>query len=438
MKPWRWLALLLISGLVFSAARADDWPQWLGPQRDSVWRETGIMKTFPKEGPPVKWRMPISGGYAGPAVAEGRVFVLDYDAAGDRNADDGGTRTKLTGKERILCFDATTGKQLWKHEYDCKYDISYPIGPRCTPTVSGGKVYALGAMGDLTCLAAGDGKVLWTKNLPREYQAEVPQWGYSGHPLVDGKQLYCFAGGDGSTVVALDKDTGKELWRSLSAPIGYAPPVLVKAGGVQQLLIWHAEALNGLDPATGKVFWSIELKPDYGMSIMTPRKLGDYVFVGGVGGHGMLVKLAADKPAAEVAWRGKPNNAVYPVNSTPFLEDGYIYGVDQDSNLRCVKMEDGQRLWATLVPTVGAERDKSGTAFLVKNGDLFYLFNETGHLIIARLSPKGYDELARAKILEPTSKAFGRDVVWSHPAFANRCVYARNDKELVCVSLEAK
>jgi outer membrane protein assembly factor BamB len=431
----RSLSLCLLI-LMASPCWADDWPQWQGPQRDSVWRETGILKQLPDGGPSIKWRVPVAWGYAGPAVANGRVYLFDYDTAGDANTDNGGARTKLTGKERILCLDAGSGKEAWRYDYDCAYSISYPAGPRCTPTVSGGKVYALGAMGDLTCLDAKTGKPLWSKNLPTEYKAQVPQWGYAGHPLVDGDTVFCLAGGEDSVAVALDKETGKERWHALSAKqIGYAPPTLIKAAGVQQLVIFDSDGLNGLDPKTGKVFWSVPLEPNFGMAIMAPRLEGDLLFAGAIVTQCVVAKLGGDRPAAEVVWRGKASTGLYPVNSAPFLEDGYLYGVDQDSKLRCVKLADGQRVWDTLTPVVGMENIKTGTAFLVKNGDRFYLFNEGGELIIAKLNPKGYEEVSRAKILAPTGRAFGRDVVWSHPAFANRCMFARNDREIVCVSL---
>jgi len=418
---------------------ADDWPQWMGPQRDGIWREKGVLKALPKGGPTVKWRTPIQGGYAGPAVADGRVYVFDYVTDGNRNADDPGTATKLMGKERLLCLDAGTGMEVWKYEYDCPYSVSYPAGPRCTPTVSGGNVYILGAMGDLACLDAKTGKKAWSKNLPKDYNAKVPMWGYAGHPLVEGNKLFTLAGGEGSIAVCLDTATGKEIWRALSAEqIGYCPPTMIQAGGVAQLLIWHAEALNSLDPASGKVYWSLPLVPNYGMAIMSPRKQGDLVYVGGIDKKSMLVKLDATRPAATVAGYAKGVLAISPVNSTPLVDGDYIYGVDQDGKLHCAQLADGKRLWSTSVPVTGEDAANSGTAFLVKNGELFYLFNELGELIIARLSPKGYDEVSRAKILAPTSLAFGRDVVWSHPAFANRCMYARNDREIVCVSLEDK
>jgi outer membrane protein assembly factor BamB len=438
ISPTRYVLVLTALGC-FPLARAqgDDWPQWLGPQRDGVWRETGLLDKFPWGGPKVLWRTKIEGGYAGPAVAGGRVFVTDYVTSGDKTGDPV-KRNELKGTERVLCLRAADGKLLWKHEYRCPYKISYPAGPRCTPTVHGGKVYTLGAMGDLYCLDAVKGKVHWSKDFKKDYKASVPIWGFAGHPLVDGQKLFCIVGGKGSIAVAFDKDTGKELWRSLTATEqGYSAPTLIEAGGKRQLLIWDAEALHSLNPEIGKPYWSVPLEPDYGMSIMTPRKWKNYLFAGGNGGKAALLKLAAEKPAAEVIWRGKKNTAVYPINSTPFLEDGYLYGVDQTGQLRCIKLESGERLWETFAPTTGGKAAPTATAFLVKNGKRFVLMSETGHLILAKLSPKRYEEISRAKILEPTSTAFGRDVVWSYPAFAHKRVFARNDKEIICVSLDA-
>src|SRR5205085_1417180 len=146
--------------------------------RDGVWRETGLLEKFPAGGPKVRWRAAVGGGYAGPAVAGGRVYVIDRVLAKDaRNPANPFDRDPVPGVERVLCLSAADGKQLWKHEYDCKYEISYPSGPRCTPVVAGGKVYTLGAMGDLFCLDADSGKVLWSKNFPKDFGAKVPLWG---------------------------------------------------------------------------------------------------------------------------------------------------------------------------------------------------------------------------------------------------------------------
>ncbi len=430
----RLLCLFLALGST-SLAVADDWPQWLGPKRDSIWRETGILDKFPDGGPKVLWRAKVSGGFTGPAVADGKVYVADYLTEGDvgKEVYD---RTNFTGKERVLCLNAKTGTLVWKYEYDCKYTVSYPIGPRCTPTVSGGKVYFLGTEGNLTCLDAAKGTLVWAKDFKKDYGAKTAIWGYASHPLVDGNKLICVVGGEGSCAVAFDKETGKELWKSLTAEEqGYCPPTIIEAGGTRQLLIWHATSLNSLDPETGKKHWSVLVQAAYKMSIMTPRKDGNLLYVAGEGANGVMMKLAADKPEATELWRGKKTNAIYPISMTPFVEDGHMYGVDQTGHLRCVKMDTGERLWESDVPFDGKPAN-AGTAFIVKNGDRFFLFSENGALIIAKLSPKGYEEISRAKLLDKTTTAFGRQVVWSHPAFADGCVFARNDKEIVCVSLK--
>ena len=420
---------------------ADDWPQWLGPQRDSVWRETGIVDRFPEGGPKVRWRAPVGLGYSGPAVVAGQVFLMDYVKRTGTINNNPGSRDQLEGTERVLCLSAETGQVLWKHEYERPYHVSFGGGPRCTPTVAGGKVYALGGEGNLWCLDAETGQVLWSKDFVKDHGAATPFWGVAAHPLVDGDVLYCVVGGEGSVAVAFDRHTGREIWRALSAPAqGYCPPTMIEHAGRKQLLIWHSETVNSLNPLTGDVYWTVPVKPSYEMSITAPRKLGDFLFVTGYNEAGALLKLGQTdgKPSATVVWRGTPRNAVYCANSTPFLEDGMIYGCDVGSGkLMGVRLETAERVWETWAPTLGevTRGGRYATACLVKHEDRFVLFNEQGDLILAKLSPQGYEELDRANLLAPTNSVFGRALVWSHPALADRCVFARNDKELVCVSL---
>jgi outer membrane protein assembly factor BamB len=443
MKPR--LLLTVCLAVASATARADDWPQWMGPRRDGVWREAGVVKSIPAQGLPVKWRVPVAGGYSGPAVADGRVYLMDYDRREGEPLNDPGARSELDGRERILCLDATTGKLLWKHEYERPYAISYASGPRCTPTVADGRVYTLGAEGDLLCLDAVGGKLLWQKNFVKDYAAPVPIWGFCGHPLVDGDQLICLVGGEGSVAVSFDRRTGRELWRAVSASEqGYCPPTIIEAAGRRQLMIWDADKLNALDPATGALLWSQPLKPSYGMSIMAPQvadtKLGRVLFASGIGHVGALYKLGVKEPSADILWRGQPKTAVYCANSTPFIRDETLYGCDCETGfLTAVDLATGKRIWETGAPTMGDRRGRHGTAFLVRHEPsgpgIVWLFSETGDLILARLTPRAYEELGRMHLLDPTNECFGREVVWSHPAFAGRCVFARNDRELVCVSL---
>ena len=202
-----------------STSLADDWPQWLGPKRDGVWRETGILEKFPEGGPKVLLAnaggngLLRSGGRRRPRLSH-RPSLARRRQEFRRTPS---ARQKVPGNERVLCLDATSGNILWKHEYDCPYEVSYPAGPRTTPVVAGGKVYTLGTMGDLLCLDAENGTVLWSKNFPQDYDARVQLWGFAAHPLLDGDKLICLVGGEESVVVAFHKNTGKEIWQALSA-----------------------------------------------------------------------------------------------------------------------------------------------------------------------------------------------------------------------------
>jgi outer membrane protein assembly factor BamB len=429
----------MAAGLGLTAS-ADDWPQWMGPQRDGVWREDGVIGTIPASGLPVKWRTPVALGYAGPAVAGGRVFVMDYVRQSGETTNNSFNTDELGGAERVLCLDAATGKLLWKHEYARPYNISYSSGPRCTPTVDGDKVYALGAEGNLWCLDAATGRVIWSKDFTKDYGAQTAVWGYASHPLIVGETLYCVVGSKDGVALALDKNTGRERWRALPAEApGYCPPSLIEHDGKRQVIFWHGEAINSVEPDTGKVNWSVPLKPSYGMAIAAPRKAGPLLFATAFKDVGALLKLAPGASGAEIVWKGNPKNALYSGTASPHIEGDVVYGCDADSGaLTCVRLRDGERFWQTVAPTVGeGKKGRYGTAFLIKHGDRFFLFNELGDLILAKLSPKGCEELGRFHVLEPTNKTFGRPMVWSHPAFAQRCLFARNDKELVCVDLAA-
>lgn len=416
-----------------SILSADDWPQWMGPKRDNVWRESGLVEKFPEGGPKRLWRTPIAGGYAGPAVAIGKVFVTDY-VTSDNVKVSNFDRKQFTGTERVLCLNESTGEVLWKHEYPVKYSVSYPAGPRCTPNVDDDRVYTLGAEGNLSCFDVSSGDVIWSKDLKNEYGAKSPLWGYAAHPLIDGDKLITLAGGPGSHAVALNKTTGEEIWRSLtSSEQGYAPPTIIHHAGIRQLLLLRPDALTSVNPETGKEYWSVKYTASNGSSIMSPITFDDFVYVAGFNKQSLMVKMNADKPAAEEFWRSK-RDIICPVNVQPFLVDDILYGFDQKGVMRALQMPSGERLWESTDAIGGRPRD-SGTAFIVKQADRFWLFNELGELLIARLSREGYHEIDRAKVIDQTNTAMGRDVVWSMPAFANKHAYIRNDNEIICIDL---
>ncbi len=284
--------------------------------------------------------------------------------------------------------------------------------------------------------------MLWSRDLKKDFNLKTPLWGFAGHPLIDGPKLICLVGGDGSVVVAFDKDTGKELWRALSAKEpGYAPPMIYEFAGKRQLIVWHPEAVNALDPETGKVIWSYPLTPPIrsAMSIPSPRQAGDRLFLTSFYNGSVMLRVDSDKPS--LIWQSKKvsetdTDGLHGVMATPWLEDGYIYSPCSYGQFRCLKAETGERIWETFQPTTGKSM-RWGNTFIVKHGDRCFLFSETGDLIIAKLTPEKYEEISRAHLLDPTNRDPGRLVVWSHPAFANQSVYARNDQEIVCASLAA-
>lgn len=432
-------ALALTVGLAlvpFATLQADDWPQWMGPGRDNVWRETGTVDTFPESGPPILWRAKVAGGYAGPAVADGKVYVTDYVTEDDVKVPNW-NREEFTGNERVLCLDEATGKELWKYEYPVKYTISFPAGPRCTPSVHDGKVYALGAEGNLVCLDAATGEVVWSKNLQEEYHTKAALWGYAGSPLVDGERIICVVGGEGTHAVAFNLATGEEVWRALTSPEqGYSPPTIIEAGGVRQLMLLRPNAVTSVNPATGEEYWSVPYEATGNSIIMSPVQLGEYLYLGGYSDQNLLLKLASDQPAADVEWGNKSRHGISPINVQPIIAGETMYGFDQSGKMMAVALPSGERLWETTKP-VSERPVNSGTAFIVRQDDRFWLFNEHGEIIIAKLSPEAYEESARAKVIEPTNNAFNREVVWCMPAFANRHLYVRNDEECICVDLAA-
>jgi outer membrane protein assembly factor BamB len=419
------------SFIAIAPARADDWPQWGGPQRDIVWREKGIVKTLPTKGLlPRVWSTPIGGGYAGPAVANGKVYVTD--------------RMPGDGTERVLCLDAADGKVLWKHIYPVRYTVSYDAGPRMTPVIDDSSVYTIGAQGDMFCFEADTGKIVWQKNFVEDFGSKIPGWGMVASPLVDGDQLITLVGGaDEGLVVSLDKATGKELWRALSdSEPGYAPPMLFTFSGIRQVVVWHPHAVSSLDPATGDILWEIPFMVRAGLCVPAPRQIGNRLFLTAFYNGPRMIEVGPDGKSAKIVWQGNSNSemrtdGLHSIMPTPWVNETNIYGICSYGQLRCLDTKTGKRIWETRAATGDG---RWWNAFLIPHEDRFFICNEQGELIIAELSPAGYKEISRAKLIEPTRDrdAPERKTIWSHPAFAMQSVFARNDKEIVRVDLAAK
>ena len=411
-------------------ALADDWPQWRGPQRDGEWRETGIVSRFSSDQLPLRWRVPVGSGYSGPTVAKGRVYVTD--------------RLLDPQRERVLCFDMETGKELWKLTYDCVYKgIGYQAGPRASVSIEDGRAYALGAMGHFHCLDAVRGTVIWKKDLNAEFSIDMPIWGISASPLIYEDRILLQIGGEKACVVALQKSSGETLWTALSDDrASYSAPIMVQQAGVDVALFWTGDSVAGLNPIDGKVYWRFPFAPkNMPIGIATPVVSQNDVFVTSFYDGSLMLRLQQDRPNATRVWQKKGRDernteALHSIISTPVFLGQHIYGVCSYGELRCLDAKTGERLWEDLTATPKA---RWSTIHFVRHGKQTWMFNERGELIIGELAPSGFREISRTRLLDPTLEQLRqrKGVCWSHPAFANRHVFARNDKEMVCASLAA-
>lgn len=409
----------------------EDWPQWRGPNRDGVWRETGIVEKLPEGQLPHVWSVDIGPGYSGPTVANGRVYVMDRQPK-DRDAT-----------ERIHCIDSKTGKPLWVVEYPADYRISYTAGPRASVTIDQGRAYCVGAMGHFHCLNAETGEVLWKLDLATEYEIKMPIWGIAASPFIyQNLVIQQVCGAENACMVAFDKNTGKEVWRSLNEQGAYSSPILIQQDSKDVLVCWTGDSLSGLNPKTGEVYWRHAFPPSrMAIGICDPVLSGEQLFVSSFYDGSLMVRAPRDSTTSEVIWRAvgvdeKNTVSIHSMIGTCIVEDNLIYGTDSYGEFRCLDATNGKRLWEdrTAVP-----RARWATIHMVRHEDRVWMFNERGELMITKLSRDGLEILSRSQLIEPTIEQLGQrgGVCWSHPAFAEKSIFARNDKQLVRVSLEA-
>jgi outer membrane protein assembly factor BamB len=424
-SPKTLLAAILTLPLLLSAAvRAEDWPQWRGPNRDSVCSDTRLLESFPAEGLKVRWRVPVGWGFSSPVVAQGRVYLADSAVV------------KPKAKERVHCFDESTGATLWSHVYDVAYedwafDPTQEVGPVATPIVQNSKIYAVGRLGHLFCLDARKGEVLWQKNLEKDYHVAFAPGAPS--PLIEGDLLILFIGGKPSAcVIAVHKDTGQEAWKALDESLTFSSPIVISSGGKKQLIVWTQESVTSLDPATGTTYWSQRLLTSSEYAVSTPVFHQDRLLIGG-----LMFQLDSDKPAATVLWPASkvPSRRIFSHTSTAFFQGDYLYSAKSSGELICVEASTGKPVWESTNVT---DLKSGASIHLTPNGDSVLLYTDKGELVRAQLTPQGYKEISRTAVLEPTFPFAGRKVTWSPPAYANRHIFARNGKELICASIAAK
>ena len=437
--------LLLLMLLVPALGNAEDWPQWRGPDRDGRWNAEGIVDELPAGQLPLQWSIPIGPGYNGPTVADGRVYVMDRQVDGNKQT------------ERVLCVDSKTGEQIWQHVYAAAYSIGYTAGPRASVTIDSGRAFAVGAMGHVHCFDAANGKILWQRDLQHELDIEMPIWGIAASPLIfDGMMIQQIGGSDRACMVALNVTDGTEVWRSLDEKACYASPILIEQQQQPVLVCWTGESLSGLNPKTGERHWSHAMPASrMPIGIATPVIDQQRLFVSSFYDGSLMVTAPADSLQSEKIWRAvgpdEQHTSVASVQTaagvlddgpfgihimigTPIVDGDYIYGFDSYGEFRCLEAATGRRVWEdlTIVPKL-----RWGMSHMVRQGDRTWIFSDQGELMIAKLSPDGVDVLSRSQLIETTKVQLNRrnGVCWSHPAFAEQSIFARNDKRLVRASL---
>ena len=388
-------------------APAADWPQFLGPTRDGVVAETGLARSWPKEGPKVLWKKEVGEGYGGPVIAGNRL-VLHH---------------RVANQEVVECFDPATGERRWKGSYRTTYRdaLGRGDGPRSTPLIAGERVITLGPDGDLCAWSLPDGMKLWQRNINADYQVRKGFFGAGTSPLLAAGKVLVNVGGPGASVVAFDPATGKEVWKAGDDPVSYSSPVLTKLGGEEQAVFFTRAGLLTLTPEKGTVRYTHSWRPRNPNSVnaASPVVVGERIFLSTSYDTGGVLLEVRDGVLKEV-WKNQNLSAHF---NTPVHHKGHLYGIDgrqeYGAKLCCVDWETGQLRWS---------KEAFGCATILKVDDLGLALTERGELVLFELAPAGYKELAGATILGGNT--------WATPALADGRLYATDGKQLVCVDLK--
>lgn len=416
------LAIYFVAAVTPAAILAEEWPRWGGPRGDGTWRGPSATQKLPEKWPaaglPLVWRKEIGGGFGGVSVNDGRVCVMDR-------------QTKPNECERTLCLDADSGRELWIDEYPVEYGkLDYGNGPRGTPTIHDGRVYTLGAVGHVRCLDAASGKLIWSHDSVKEFDATIPMWGLAASPVIWQDRVIVHVGAKDGCVMAFDRLNGKKIWRVSDDPAGYATPIVIASPSGPQVVQWTPEHVLGIDVRTGKQLWSVPYKITYGVSVATPIYQQELVLVAGYWEGSKAIKLGKNPTDATVAW--EENRYLRGLMSQPLYHDGNVYLLEKQYGLTCFELATGKKLWDDDNRATPRGRNPQATlVWLTNEPERALILNSDGDLILAKLDPSGYHEQSRTRIIDPTDI----NQVWAHPAYSGRFVFARNDKEIVCRAL---
>jgi outer membrane protein assembly factor BamB len=407
------LAAVLGGVTVTHAAPAFDWPQWRGPDRTDISAETGLLKKWPDGGPKRLWLYNEAGlGYSGFSVVAGKLFVM-------------GTKD---GKEELQALDVNTGKRLWSAEIGPMFQNDWGGGPRGTPTVDGDRVYALGAQGNLVCVNAAGGKLLWKTSMA-DFGGKVPNWGYAESPLVDGNMVLCTPGGPNGALVALDKMTGKVFWQSkeFTEPAHYSSIIAVNHNGARQYIQLTMKNFVGINAMDGKLLWKCDWPNGRTAVVPTPIFHDGHVFItSGYGAGCSLTKIGPGNKTEEVY----ANKNIVNHHGGVILIGDFLYGYSDGKGWSCMNFKTGEVAWAD--KTLG----KGAIAYA--DGMIYCLEESSGTVVLAEASPKGWSEQSRFKLDPQTTQRSPRGRIWTHPVICNGRLFLRDQEYIYCHDVKGK
>ena len=405
------MLIVLALGAPVLVAAESDWPQFLGPHRNGISSETAIIDQWPTEGPKERWRAPGGIGMSGLAIQGGKLLTM----------------VQRDDEQQLIALNSITGKPLWSTPIAPAYKNQMGNGPRATPTVAGGRAFVFTGEGILAAVNVDDGKVLWSHNVLSEHKGEPADYGMACSPLVIGDLVIVTAGAPQAAVVAYDIKSGKQAWTAGDEAAGYSSPALLKLGGQDQIVAFTGASVLGLLPKNGSLLWQYPFVTDFGCNIATPLAYRDQVFVSSGESHGcaLLALKAGDSgiKATEVWSSLGPKSVLRNEWQTSILLDDHLYGFDNVggagpvSHLTCIKAATGERAW---------QKVRFGKGNMISAAGKLLIVTMEGEFVMAKASPKSYEELGRAPVLGKTRQA---------PALANGLLYLRDDKEIVCLDL---
>lgn len=446
-------AIFLFSALaapaISTAALAADWPQWLGPKRDGLTEETGLLKEWPTAGPERVWLFEDCGyGYAGFSIVDGVLYTMggrptaaDEVAADEAPADQSESSDEATANDsaekidkkcQLIALDANTGQELWHVELGPMLENDWGGGPRSTPTVDNGRVYALGGKGTLVAVDAKSGREIWRTNLVEDLQGTEPNWGYCESVLIDGDKLLCTPGGKEGAIAAIDKATGKVLWRAteLDDTAHYSSIIKAEINGQPQYVQLLEQRVVGVSPDDGRLLWESEF-PGRVAVIPTPIVVGNKVFVtAGYGAGCSLVEVSPENVATEL-YEEKARKLMKNHHGGVVRVGDYLYGHSDGTGWICMDFNTGKRQWR--------ERDILGKgAIAYADGMLYCVGEDDGQVALVEASPEGWEEHGRFTLDPQTTIRSDRGKIWVHPVISGGKLYLRDQDKLYCYDIKAK